>query len=138
MLANEIKENTVLSHDLLEGSYLRCALTSDIMLMDGYPSSYISFRTRLYRWIRGDYQILPWLGKTIENKKGEIKQNPLKLLSKYKIFSNFNGFCFISPSNASIFGGYSNCIKNEHVWNNCACTDIFSNSNYTRYYKWNH
>lgn len=26
--------------------------------------------------------------KTIENKKGEIKQNPLKLLSKYKIFSN--------------------------------------------------
>lgn len=88
VLANEIKENTVLSHDLLEGSYLRCALTSDIMLMDGYPSSYISFRTRLYRWIRGDYQILPWLGKTIENKKGETKQNPLKLLSKYKIFSN--------------------------------------------------
>ena len=88
VLANEIKENTVLSHDLLEGSYLRCALTSDVMLMDGYPSNYMSFRTRLYRWIRGDYQILPWLGKTIENKKGEIKQNPLKLLSKYKIFSN--------------------------------------------------
>ena len=87
VLANEIKENTVLSHDLLEGSYLRCALTSDIMLMDGYPSSYISFRTRLYRWIRGDYQILPWLGKTIEKKKCEIKQKPLKLLSKNKIFS---------------------------------------------------
>ena len=88
VLNNEIKENTVLSHDLLEGSYLRCALVSDILLMDGYPTSYMSFRTRLYRWIRGDYQILPWLRNKIENKNGEVKRNPLKLLSKYKIFSN--------------------------------------------------
>ena len=88
VLNNEIKENTVLSHDLLEGNYLRCGLASDILLMDGYPSNYMSFRTRLYRWIRGDYQILPWMKSTIENRKGEIKKNPLKLLSKYKIFSN--------------------------------------------------
>lgn len=40
VLKNEIPENTVLSHDLLEGSYLRCGLASDIMLMDGYPTSY--------------------------------------------------------------------------------------------------
>lgn len=33
-LNNEIPENTVLSHDLLEGSYLRCGLVSDILLMD--------------------------------------------------------------------------------------------------------
>ena len=58
------------------------------MLMDGYPTSYMSFSTRLYRWLRGDYQILPWLKKTIENKKGHTKNNPLNLLSKYKIFSN--------------------------------------------------
>ena len=33
-LNNEIPENIVLSHDLLEGSYLRCGLVSDILLMD--------------------------------------------------------------------------------------------------------
>ena len=88
VLNNEIKENTVLSHDLLEGNYLRCALASDIMLMDGFPSSYMSFRTRLYRWTRGDYQILQWLNKKIENKNGVMKNNPLNLLSKYKIFCN--------------------------------------------------
>ena len=87
VLRNEIKENMVLSHDLLEGSYLRCGLASDIMLMDGFPSNYNSFRTRLYRWIRGDYQILPWLKNRIETKTEE-KENPLNLLSKYKIFSN--------------------------------------------------
>ena len=88
ILNNEIKENTVLSHDLLEGSYLRCGLASDIMLMDGYPTTYMSFKQRLYRWIRGDYQITLWLKNKIENRKGNKKVNPLNRLSKYKIFCN--------------------------------------------------
>lgn len=87
-LNKEIPENKVLSHDLLEGSYLRCALVSDILLMDGYPTSYTSFKTRLHRWIRGDYQILSWLKSNIKNKEGKIKKNPLNLLSKYKMLDN--------------------------------------------------
>ena len=88
VLENQIPENTVLSHDLLEGSYLRCGLSSDIMLMDGYPSSYCSFKTRLHRWIRGDFQIIRWAGKDIINKKGQKKKNPLNMLSRYKIIDN--------------------------------------------------
>ncbi len=88
VLAKEIPENTVLSHDLLEGNYLRCGLATDIMLMDGYPTSYSSFKTRLHRWIRGDWQIVPWLFNSIYNKQGDKKKNPLTLLSKYKIFDN--------------------------------------------------
>lgn len=78
VLENQISENTVLSHDLLEGCYLRCGLVSDIMLMDGYPTKYNSFMNRLSRWIRGDWQITKWL---------EL-QSPLNLLSKYKILDN--------------------------------------------------
>ncbi len=88
VLENEIPENTVLSHDLLEGCYLRCGLVSDIVLMDGYPSSYVSFKTRLHRWIRGDFQIIRWMGKTIINHKQRKKENPLNFLSKYKILDN--------------------------------------------------
>ncbi len=101
VLNGQIPENTVLSHDLLEGSYLRCGLSSDIMLMDGYPTSYAAFKTRLSRWTRGDWQIIKWLkGKIKENglnhsieadKQQEIVQknkNPLNLLSKYKILNN--------------------------------------------------
>ena len=61
VLKNEIPDNCVLSHDLLEGCYLRCGLASDIMIMDGYPTKYISFTNRLSRWIRGDWQIIKWL-----------------------------------------------------------------------------
>ena len=77
ILKNEISENTVLSHDLLEGNYLRCGLATDIIIMDGYPTKFSSFITRLSRWIRGDWQIIKWL-----------KNQKLNLLSKYKIFDN--------------------------------------------------
>ena len=77
ILKNEIPENTILSHDLLEGNYLRCGLATDILLMDGYPTKYTSFMSRLSRWIRGDWQIIKWL-----------KSKKLNLLSKYKIFDN--------------------------------------------------
>ena len=78
VLKNQIPENTVLSHDLLEGCYLRCGLVSDILLMDGYPTKYNSFMNRLSRWIRGDWQIIKWLSIN----------SPLNLISKYKIFDN--------------------------------------------------
>ena len=88
VLKNEIPENKVLSHDLLEGNYLRCGLASDIMLMDGYPNSYSSYKTRIHRWTRGDIQIIDWLKKFIIDKKEIKKKNPLNFLSRFKIFDN--------------------------------------------------
>ncbi len=88
IMKKEIPENTVLSHDLLEGNYLRCGLASDICLMDGYPTNYLSFKTRLHRWIRGDWQIMKWLGKNKKNSQGLKQKNPFTLLDKYKIVDN--------------------------------------------------
>ncbi len=88
VLKNEIPENTVLSHDLLEGNYLRCGLVSDIVLLDGYPCKYNSYIKREHRWIRGDWQITRWIRNKITDKNGNIKQNPLSFLSKYKIIDN--------------------------------------------------
>lgn len=83
-----IPENTVLSHDLLEGNYLRCALASDILLLDGYPYKYNAYILRLHRWIRGDWQIIQWLNRKIKIKDGSIIKNPLNILSKFKILDN--------------------------------------------------
>ena len=83
VLKDEIPENRVLSHDLLEGNYLRCGLVTDIMLMDGYPAKYASFMNRLSRWTRGDWQIASWITKS-----------KLNLLSKFKIFDNLRRSLF--------------------------------------------
>lgn len=88
VLQGKIPENVVLSHDLLEGSYLRCGLASDILLMDGYPKNYLSYQKRAMRWLRGDFQISRWLCRKVKNEEGEWIVNPLNLLSKYKILDN--------------------------------------------------
>ena len=137
ILNNEIKENTVLSHDLLEGSYLRCGLASDIMLMDGYPTTYMSFKQRLYRWIRGDYQITLWLKNKIENRKGNKKVNPLNRLSKYKIFCNIvrskqETTALLTIIISLIIRKY---IQSTNSANNMHSNNINNNSNIIRHYK---
>ena len=88
VLKNEIPENKVLSHDLLEGCYLRCGLATDVLLMDGFPFKYSSFEVRQKRWVRGDWQIIGWLRNIIKVKDGSKRINPLNKLSKFKIFDN--------------------------------------------------
>ena len=56
-----IPENTVLSHDLLEGVFARSALVSDIELVEEFPSRYDVEAARQHRWMRGDWQLLPWI-----------------------------------------------------------------------------
>jgi len=77
ILKKEIPDDAVLSHDLLEGAYVRCALISDMEFIDNYPSSYEGSCKRLHRWTRGDWQLLRWLFSTrISN------------LSKWKLLDN--------------------------------------------------
>lgn len=77
ILEDEIPENTILSHDLLEGNFLRCGLLNDTVLLDGFPTSYYPYIMRSHRWTRGDIQIVPWM-----------KSERLGLLDKFKIFDN--------------------------------------------------
>ncbi|HEU4682410.1 MAG TPA: hypothetical protein VFS51_11720, partial [Gemmatimonadales bacterium] len=53
-------ENSLLSHDLIEGTYARAGLATDVIVYDEYPSSYVAYTKRKHRWIRGDWQLLPW------------------------------------------------------------------------------
>jgi len=87
-LENAIPENTVLSHDLLEGIYTRCGLVTDVILLDGYPTKFNSYITRLSRWIRGDWQILSWLKNTVTDRKQNKIENPIGELGKFKILDN--------------------------------------------------
>ncbi|MCO6390187.1 protein ndvB [Aliihoeflea aestuarii] len=60
-LKDRIGENAVLSHDLLEGAYARCALVTDVELIEDYPTQYSVDASRNHRWIRGDWQLLPFI-----------------------------------------------------------------------------
>ena len=80
-------ENALLSHDLIEGSYTRAALATDINVYDDYPSGYLTFTRRKHRWIRGDWQLLRWLTRIVPGPDGP-EPNRLSFLSRWKILDN--------------------------------------------------
>ncbi len=75
-ISGKIAPMTVLSHDVLEGELIKTVNASDITLLDEFPDNAVSFYKRRERWIRGDWQLLPWIGKR------------LPALSKWKVFYN--------------------------------------------------
>ncbi|HQR40041.1 MAG TPA: hypothetical protein PLF26_16775, partial [Blastocatellia bacterium] len=86
-LGDRVPENTLLSHDLFEGCYARAALVSDVELFDDHPSRYDVFTKRKHRWIRGDWQLVPWLFPTTPTASGR-RPNVLPIIARWKILDN--------------------------------------------------
>lgn len=83
-----LPENHILSHDLIEGCYARSGLISDIQLYEEYPADYKADVSRRHRWIRGDWQIARWVMSKVPTASGKFRNNPLSMLSQWKIFDN--------------------------------------------------
>ena len=79
--------NRILSHDLIEGCYARSGLTSDIQVYEEYPACYSADAKRHHRWIRGDWQLLPWL-LSCPPSAGCKQATGLDALGRWKIFDN--------------------------------------------------
>ncbi|MEZ5740087.1 MAG: glucoamylase family protein [Burkholderiaceae bacterium] len=78
-LEHRFDQNTILSHDLLEGAIARCALVTDVELIEDFPVRYEVEASRQHRWARGDWQLLPF-----------IVANPgmVNRLGRWKMFDN--------------------------------------------------
>ncbi len=86
-LVNRIPENSLLSHDLFEGIHGRAGLVTDIVLYEDYPPNYLVNLVRSHRWVRGDWQLLPWLFPLTPRTRG-WRANDLPLISQWKIVDN--------------------------------------------------
>jgi cyclic beta-1,2-glucan synthetase len=106
VLGDRFPENTLLSHDLIEGSYLHTALASDIEVLDDQPASYSSYTARLHRWVRGDWQTLPWLLPTVPTATGR-EPNPLSMLHRWKIIDNLRRSLFPPAMMLFIFASWT-------------------------------
>ncbi len=60
-LKGRVPENSLLSHDLFEGIYARAGLATDIDVVEDYPARFDVAARRQHRWVRGDWQLLPWI-----------------------------------------------------------------------------
>ena len=87
-LEGRAPENSLLSHDLFEGIHGRAGLVTDIILYEDFPRDYLSYAARLHRWIRGDWQLLPWLPPRVPQRGSGSLPNPLSPISYWKVVDN--------------------------------------------------
>ena len=86
--AGRFPDNTLLSHDLIEGEHVRVGLVTVDEVIDDFPARYEAFCKRKHRWVRGDWQIVRWLFPTVPGRDGKTERNELPLISRWKIFDN--------------------------------------------------
>ena len=87
-LSNRFPTDLILSHDLIEGCYVRSGLLSDVSLSEEIPSHYLADVSRRHRWIRGDWQIVEWLFPRVPGAKKRYEKNIISMLSRWKILDN--------------------------------------------------
>jgi cellobiose phosphorylase len=105
VLAGRFPENRILSHDLLESTYVRSGLISDVELYESYPSGYNMDARRRYRWIRGDWQIARWILPRVPTSGRKKEHNPISGLSKFKILDNLRR-SLVSPALLLLLAGF--------------------------------
>lgn len=102
VLDGRVPERTLLSHDLIEGNFLRTALAGDIQLLDEHPADYGTQCSRTSRWTRGDWQTTPWLRSAVPGEDGIPYSNPLSLLHRWKILDNLRRS--VQPTSIIVWG----------------------------------
>jgi hypothetical protein len=92
-VGDRFPDNSILSHDLIEGEHARTGFLTSAEVVEDYPASYQAFSKRKHRWVRGDWQLLPWLFGRVRTPEGRIA-NPLSVLSRWKLFDNLRRSLF--------------------------------------------
>ncbi len=87
-LEGKVPENTLLSHDLFESSFARAGLATDVELFEEFPTNYEVAARRHHRWVRGDWQLLPWILGRAPDAAGGKQRARIPLHGRWKMVDN--------------------------------------------------
>ncbi|MEO8064033.1 MAG: glucoamylase family protein [Pseudomonadota bacterium] len=108
-LADRVPDGTLLSHDLFEGIFARAGLASDVEVMEEFPPRYDVASLRQHRWVRGDWQLLPWiLGRRDAGAAAHGRgQGRLPLIGLWKMLDNLRRSLSAPASVAALLVGWT-------------------------------
>ncbi len=125
VLERRFPDNALLSHDLIEGGYARVALVTDIELIEDYPSHFSAYNRRRHRWVRGDWQILRWIFKSVPDYYRQLAPNPISLISRWKIVDNLRRSLFDPSLLLLLLGGWMVLPGAPAYWTAAAIAVLF-------------
>jgi cyclic beta-1,2-glucan synthetase len=87
-LDGRVPESTLLSHDLFEGIFARAGLASDVEVIEDFPARYDVAALRHHRWVRGDWQLLPWLFGRVPKGAARPQRGGVPAIGRWKMIDN--------------------------------------------------
>jgi cyclic beta-1,2-glucan synthetase len=123
-LAGRIPENTLLSHDLLEGIFARAGLVSDIEVIDEFPARYDVAVARQHRWARGDWQLLPWILGRKWTSNGDRGRRAIPLVGRWKMIDNLRRSLSAPAGFLALVGGWTLPFASAALWSALILTMI--------------
>ncbi len=115
-LKGRVPENTVLSHDLLEGIFAGSGLVSDIEVVEEFPSRYDVAAGRQHRWARGDWQLLPWILGHGRDSSGRPGRRQIPLTGRWKMMDNLRRSLSAPAAFLALLGGWTLPFASAAVW----------------------
>ena len=115
-LRGRFPDNTVLSHDLLEGIFAGSGLVSDVEVVEEYPERYDVAAARQHRWVRGDWQLLPWLLALGRDSSGEPGRRTIPLIGRWKMMDNLRRSLSAPATFCALLGGWTLPFAVAVVW----------------------
>ena len=115
-LHGRVPENTVLSHDLLEGIFAGSGLVSDIEVVEEFPSRYDVAAARQHRWARGDWQLLPWIFWHGRDSSGHMGRRNIPLTGRWKMIDNLRRSLSTPAAFLALLGGWTLPFAFAAVW----------------------
>ena len=122
-LSARVPDNTLLSHDLLEGIFARAGLVSDIEVVEEFPSRYDVAAARQHRWARGDWQLLPWIlgrghGSNCDRGATAIPDSraAIPLIGRWKMIDNLRRTLSAPAAFLALIAGWTLAPASAGVW----------------------
>ena len=112
-LLDRVPENTLLSHDLFEGSFARAGLVSEVEVVEEFPARSDVAAARQHRWARGDWQLLPWI---FGYGKAARRSGALPLIGRWKMLDNLRRTLSAPAGIVALFAGWTLDLPNAAMW----------------------
>ncbi|MBS1061518.1 glycosyl transferase [Gluconobacter wancherniae] len=116
-LAGRVPESTLLSHDLFEGVFARAGLVTDIEVIEEFPTDYLVAASRQHRWVRGDWQLLPWIFPWVCRIRGvAMSGSPMTGIARWKMMDNLRRSLSAPMAILALFAGWFLNFHDATVW----------------------
>ena len=116
-LTGRVPASSLLSHDLFEGLFARAGLASDVEVIEDYPERYDVATQRQHRWVRGDWQLLPWIvGRDDRGSCATGLHHTLPMISVWKMVDNLRRSLSAPAALAALVVGWTLPLRGALLW----------------------